>query len=141
MTKLPSLLDRQFFVGFDDLFDKLDTTLGKVDKFPPHDVIKTGDHTYEVVIAVAGFSKDDIKVDIENNTLVIRGFKPKESLNLAEKYPRFIYNGISNRSFTKNFTLQPQIIVKKAKVENGLLTIQLEEIIPDEQKSRNISID
>ena len=141
MTKLPSLLDRQFFVGFDDLFDKLDTTLGKVDKFPPHDVIKTGDHTYEVILAIAGFLKDEITVDIDNNTLVIRGTKLKQSLDYNSKYPRFIYNGISNRSFTKNFTLQQHIVVKKAKVENGLLTIQLEEIVPDEQKTRSISID
>ena len=63
MTKLPSLLDRQFFVGFDDLFDKLDTALVKGDKFPPHDVIKTGDHTYDVVLAVAGLAVAPLMMD------------------------------------------------------------------------------
>lgn len=141
MTKLPSLLDRQFFVGFDDLFDKLDTALVKGDKFPPHDVIKTGDHTYDVVLAVAGFSKSEITVDVDNNVLTIRGVKAKPQYDCVEKYPRYIYNGISNRNFTKQFTLQPQIIVKKAKVEDGILVINLEEIVPDEQKPRSIVID
>jgi len=144
MSKLSSILDRQFFVGFDNILDNLDTAFTKSDKFPPHDVIKTGDHTYSVVLAVAGFSKKDIQISLDKNLLTIKGSKVKEYEFTEHEfpvYPRYIYNGISNRNFTKQFSLQPQIVVKTAKVEDGILTICLEEIVPDSQKSRSISID
>lgn len=140
MSKLPALFDRQFFIGFDELFDRVDRAVHS-DKFPPHDIIKTGDSTYDIVMAIAGFSKKDITVDLDKNVLLIKGAKIKTADDEHSDYPRYIYQGISNRSFTKQFTLQEHIVVKGAKVEDGMLTISLEEIVPDDRKSRTIVIE
>jgi molecular chaperone IbpA len=140
MSKLPSLFDRQFFVGFDDLIDRVNQSV-HTDKFPPHDIVKTGDSTYAIIMAIAGFTKKDIVIDLDKNVLSIKGAKIKSLDDEEVEYPRYIYQGISNRAFTKQFTLQEHIVVKGAKVEDGMLTISLEEIVPEDRQSRSIAIE
>ena len=140
MSKLPSLLDtRQFLVGFDRAFDELEKHIGGQNKYPPHDVIKVSEREYNIVLAVAGFTKSDIELTLEDHMLVIKGAKIK-TVEDYETRPVYLYNGISNRAFTKTFKLSETLKVISAKVEDGLLTIRLEEEIPDEKKPVKISI-
>lgn len=140
MSKLlPSLLDsRQFLIGFDPLFRELDKQLSNAQpKYPPHDIIKTSEHHYQIILAVAGFKRSDIEISLDGSSLIIRGAKLKPAeLSTVE----YIYNGISNRAFTREFTLRENVIVKSAKVEDGLLIIDLEEVVPEEKRPRLIEI-
>lgn len=127
--------------SFSEAFNEIERHLsGTQSKYPPHDVLRIDDTRYQVVLAIAGFSKKDVSVTVEDSVLTITGTKVK-SVADGETEPVYIYNGISHKSFKKTFTLQPTIRVAGAKVEDGLLTIDLEEIIPDAKKPVTIAID
>jgi molecular chaperone IbpA len=139
MSKLlPSLLDsRQFLIGFDPLFRELDRQLNNTQtKYPPHDIIKTSEHTYQIVLAIAGFKRSDVEISLDGSSLVITGSKKR----LDDEKLDYIYNGISHRAFRREFTLRDNVVVRSAKVDDGLLTIELEEVIPEEKKPRLIQI-
>ena len=143
MVRTLSLLDNfnqltPYAVGFDRMFD----TLGRyVDNnatstgFPPYNIQKVGDYNYTIQMALAGFSKDDIEVEVADGTLSVRSDK-KEELEDEFTYHR----GISYRKFERKFTLAADLVVNGAKLENGMLTIDLERIVPDEKKPRLISV-
>ena len=139
MKKLPQLLDydtKKLILGFESLYDTLEKQLTSgVDKFPPHDIIKSGENNYTVVMAVAGFTKDDIEVLIEPSKLVIKGAKSKP------EGVTYVYQGISNRSFTKEFTLAENIVVETAKIEDGLLKVSMKQIVLPGKEARKLSID
>lgn len=138
---LANFLDsRQFVVGFDRAFSEIEKHLSTRSKFPPHDVIRVDDTHYQIVLAVAGFTKKDITVTLEDGLLTISGAKIK-SVADGEQLPNYIYNGISHRSFKKTFSIHETVKVNAAKVEDGLLTIDLEEIIPESKKPVSINID
>lgn len=127
--------------GFTEAFNEIERHLsGTQSKYPPHDVIRIDDTHYQVVLAIAGFSKKDISVTVEDSTLTITGAKIKTIAD-GETQPVYIYNGISHKSFKKTFSLQRNIRVTGAKVEDGLLTIDLEEIVPDSKKPVSINIE
>lgn len=126
------------------LFQELDNIFKNVigserQNFPPHNIIQTGDLTYEIVLALAGYSKDEITVDFSDGNLTVSSIleKDKEPENKIEK---FLHRGIAKRAFRINFTLSKDIHVVDASFDNGLLTINLERIIPDELKPRKIEI-
>lgn len=130
---------RPFSVGFDHLFSHFETLLdssmmsdGRVN-FPPYNIVKTGDYTYDIEVALAGFTKDDIEVKVEENTLSVMSLGKNDDKNL-------LHRGISKRSFNRTFTIADDIIVKSADLKDGLLRIQLERIIPEEKKPRIIEI-
>jgi len=139
MAKLPSLLDydtKKLILGFESLYDSLEKQITRgVDKFPPHDIIKSGDNQYTVVMAVAGFDKDEIEVLIEESNLIIKGSKKR-----VEK-TNYIYQGISTRSFEKEFTLAENIVVETAKIEDGLLKVNMKQIVLPGKEARKLSID
>lgn len=139
MSKLPSLLDydtKKLILGFESLYDSLEKQITRgVDNFPPHDIIKSGDNQYTVVMAVAGFTKDDIEVFIESSKLIIKGSKSKP------EGVTYVYQGISNRSFTKEFTLAENIVVETAKIEDGLLKVNMKQIVLPGKEARKLSID
>ena len=127
-----------YAVGYDRVFDQLQKYVQnnvQSSGFPPYNIQKGGDYNYTIEIALAGFSKDDIEVEVAENTLSVRSDKK------AEPTDEFTYHrGISYRRFDRKFTLADDIVVTGATLENGLLRIDLERIIPEEKKPRLIEV-
>ena len=122
-------------VGFDRLPDLLTGALQRDEGgYPPYNIEKTGDDTYRIVMALAGFSNDDIEVVTENNRVSIRGkLKDKNAV-------RYLHQGIAQRSFQRVFDLADYIVVSGASMENGLLVIDLKRELPEALKPRRIEI-
>lgn len=128
----------QFFVGFDDQFNRLDQLYSDVTKnipsYPPYNIRKVTDTEYRIEIAVAGFDQSEIDIELEEGSkLIVKGSSKDESAD-------YMYKGIAKRDFTRTFILNDEIIVKGADIVNGMLTIDLERIIPEEKKPRKIVI-
>ena len=128
-----------YAVGFDRVFDRLNdyvihqnhmTPTG----FPPYNIRKDGDYKYVIEMALAGFGKEDIEVELENGILTVRSVKENDADESV------VHRGISYRKFTRKFTLADDIVVNDAKLENGLLNIRLEQVIPEEKKPRLIDV-
>ena len=134
---IKSLVDwepyRPFTVGFDSLWDRLQTLELDVPNYPPYNIRKIDDLKYSIDLALAGFGKDDIEVEISDGTLSIRSDKKDDDSDN-------LYRGISYRRFDRKFTLSEDIVVKGAKLENGMLTVDLERIVPEEKKPRLIEV-
>jgi molecular chaperone IbpA len=136
---LPALMAQisRASIGFDSMFNRLNDTvsgLPQVTNYPPHDIIKLSDTKYSIEVAAAGFKEDELSVALDNNVLTIEGQKVTESDR------DYIYHGISNRSFKKVLTLAEHVVVNEAKFENGMLTVNVEIVIPEELKPRKIAI-
>lgn len=133
---------RPFSVGFDSIFDEFDRMLESTERYntnyPPYNIHRIDDHNYRIEVALAGYSKDDIEIELKENNLTVRN-QPKEKV-VNENGNGVIHKGISTRHFERSFTISEDIKVKDAELKNGLLTIDLERIIPEEKKARLISI-
>jgi molecular chaperone IbpA len=103
--------------------------------FPPYNIRKDGENNFVIEMALAGFNKKDIEVEVEDGTLSIRSIKEDTSEADSE-----IYRGIAYRKFVRKFTLADAVVVNGAKLENGMLTIDLERVIPEEKKPRTITV-
>ena len=129
----------KFYVGFNDHVDKMAALHKEVTKnipaYPPYNIKKTGDNTYTIELAVAGFGKQDIDVELEDNKLVIRG---NSSAETPEE--NFLFKGIGMRSFTRTFAIDDHIEVQNAELLNGMLKIVLEKLVPEDKKSKKIKI-
>ena len=127
-----------YAVGFDRVFDNLNTYVtnnATSTGFPPYNIQKVGDYNYTIDMALAGFGKEDIEVEVADSTLTIRSDKKDEPED------EFTYHrGISYRKFERKFTLADDLVVNDAKLENGMLTIDLERIVPEEKKPRLIEV-
>jgi len=129
-----------FTIGFDSLFDRLfdmDTTRDS-QGYPPYNIRKVNDLQYVIELALAGFSKDDIEVEVTDGQLSIRSKEEKKKEEEESTY--FVHKGIAKRSFSRTYTLSDDIIVKGADLKDGMLTVNLEKVIPDEKKPRLIQI-
>ena len=135
---------RPVTVGFDDIFDHFERMFdGDVMNipqvnYPPYNIVRTGDNTYDIELALAGFSKDDINVEYENNVLTVKSIKKADEKD--EQANGVIHRGISKRMFTKSFTVADDVEVKGAELKDGLLKVSLERIIPESKKPRTIKI-
>ena len=134
---------RPFSVGFDSIFDEFDRMLESTERYntnyPPYNIHRIDDHNYRIEVALAGYSKDDIEIELKENNLTVRN-QPKEKV-VNENGNGVIHKGISTRQFERSFTISEDIKVKDAELKNGLLTIDLERIIPEEKKARlNVNI-
>jgi molecular chaperone IbpA len=127
-------------VGFDRLFSMLDKTAGFENggtTYPPYNIERTGDNSYRVTIAVAGFSESDLSIESKENTLTVKGEKKPD----ANAQPsQVLYQGIAARAFERVFRLAEFVEVKAAKLEKGLLHIDLVREIPEAMKPRTIRI-
>ena len=126
-----------FSVGFDSVFDRffdMDTT--RDSGYPPYNIRKINEAQYVIEIALAGFSKEDIEVEVTEGNLTIRSKEEKET----DEDDSFVHKGIAKRSFLRSFTLSDDIIVKGADLKDGMLTVDLEKVVPDEKKPRLINI-
>ena len=127
----------KFFVGFDDQFNRLakihDDVTKNIPNYPPYNIRKTGDNTYVIEIAVAGFGKQEIDITFEDNKLIVAGSTKDDGDN-------FLFRGIANRAFTRTFALDDQIEIQDAALINGMLKIALERIIPEHKKPKKIEV-
>ena len=125
-------------VGFDRVFNRLDNLVGQEAKtYPPYNIERTGDDTYRISIAVAGFSNGDIAVETKENSLVVKGAKPAEN---ADGKREFLHRGIAERAFELRFQLADYVEVHGANLENGLLHLELKRELPESKKPRTIAI-
>lgn len=144
-TMLDRLSNR--YVGFDDLFDELSSFLtydprrpGMVsdqNRFPPYNIEKLDEDNYEISLAVAGFKKEELNVELENNVLRVTGSK---SVQEAENKATMLYRGIAERSFTRTFKLGEFIEVGNVELQDGILSISLYRHIPENMKPKKIEI-
>jgi molecular chaperone IbpA len=121
---------------FDDVEKLLASDVAKVSSsFPPHNIIKLDESRYVVELAVAGFSKDEIDITVEDGSLIVKGEKKDKDTEVT-----YLHRGIGTRSFTKTLTVADTIEVKGAEFKDGILRIGLENIIPEHKKPRKIEI-
>lgn len=126
---------RRSTVGFDRLFNLLETGLGEDDGYPPFDIVREGDDRYHITLAVAGFRPDDIEIVAQQNLLVVSGRKADD-----KDAGHYLHRGIAARSFERRFQLADFIEVGAARFEDGLLTIGLQRVVPEAMKPRKIEI-
>ncbi len=126
-------------VGFDRLFDMLDqiSQFDSGQSYPPYNIERTSDNHYRVTVAVAGFAEKDLNVEVRDGVLTISG-KREETEKGEDR--NILYQGIAGRAFERRFQLAEHVEVRAAKLENGLLHIDLEQIVPEEKKPRRIPI-
>jgi molecular chaperone IbpA len=124
-------------VGFDRLFDMLDTAarIEPMTNWPPYNIEKLGEDRYRITMAVAGFSSDEIELTQHESALVVTGQKHPEP-----EGTQVLHRGIATRAFKQTFSLADHVKVTGAKLENGLLTVDLKREIPEELKPRRIEI-
>jgi molecular chaperone IbpA len=141
MTQLtrfdPQALNRAL-VGFDRMFDDMERrfTNQVSNNYPPHNVAKISENLYEIQIAVTGFNKDEISVQIESNELTVRG----ESKTSSDSTKEYLHRGLALRDFDRAFTLAEHMKVIGAEIKNGILTINIEREIPEAMKPRIIDV-
>jgi molecular chaperone IbpA len=132
---IPTGLAKQF-IGFDQMLDRIreaSESLPKIPSYPPYNIKKVNDEHFVIEMAVAGFGKHNLDIELKDDTLTVSG-----SLDTEDK--DYIYQGIANRAFTRKFTLADTVVVKNAELANGLLKIALERFIPEEKKAKKIDI-
>ena len=135
---------RPLSVGFDDVFDHFESmfdgpSLSVGSNYPPYHIVKTGKHTYDVEVALAGYGKKDIDVTYEDGMLTIKSIKDKETKEVEDN-EGMLHKGIAKRMFSKSFTIADDVVVKGAELKDGLLKVSMERIIPEAKKARTITI-
>jgi molecular chaperone IbpA len=129
-----TLFPRSAFVGFDHLLDELDRVAKQAnDHYPPHNIVKTGDGEYLIELAIAGFQKDEINIEVKDRTLVVTGEHKSKSRE-------YIHRGISMKKFKRTFRLSEHVYVNGADIQDGILAINLKYIVPEEMRPRIIPI-
>jgi molecular chaperone IbpA len=125
-----------FFIGFNRELERMATVHQAATRqsYPPYDVLKLDEDTYQVSVAVAGFTKDDIDVSVDNGTLIVKG----EITEVTDG--EYLHKGIAARKFTRTFALGEYMEVTGAKIEDGMLHITVDRIIPEEKKPKSIKI-
>jgi molecular chaperone IbpA len=142
MTKITSFDLTPFYrntVGIDRLFDRITAQLDSAatgGNYPPYDIVKIGDDSYEIRIAAAGFRQGEIEVEFHEGRLTVHGNKGADD----REQPEYLHHGISNRSFTRTFALADYVEVKGAVMQDGILIVQLERIVPESLKPKSIAI-
>jgi len=137
MTRVTTLTLPDFhrtMLGFDRLVEDFQSFNNA--GYPPYNVEKSGDDKYQITLALAGFVRDDIKIDVQEGTLTVTGEKTDSESDEIE----YLHKGIANRSFVRNWSLAEYVEVVEAKMENGMLYIALERIVPEEKKPKSIKI-
>ena len=125
-------------IGFDTLFNDIEKRFANQiqTNYPPHNVIKHDNDNYSIEIAVSGFNKDEVTVEVADNQLTITGTRTKD----AEDTVEYLHRGLASRDFTRVFPLAEHIIVGDATIKNGILIVGLQRILPEALKPRQIAI-
>jgi len=135
---------RPVSVGFDNMFDHFERMFEddfrvSVPNFPPYNIVKTGKNSYDIELALAGYSKKDISIDFEDGILNIKSIKDKDEKEVEDNNG-VLHQGIAKRYFSKAFTIADDVEVKGAELKDGLLKISMERIIPEGKKARTIEV-
>ena len=135
---------RPFSIGFDDMFDQFESMLGNGNltmqsNYPPYNIRKTGKDNYSIEVALAGFNKNDVEVEFEDNLLTVKTKQISKSDDKNEDV-EIIHKGISQRQFARSFTIADDVKVNGAELKDGLLTVACERFLPDHKKKRLIEI-
>jgi len=146
-NKLPSIFNqlRPISVGFDNIFDHFERLIDDSDEFfrtptsafPFYNIVKTGDVTYDIEVALAGYNKKDIKVDYADNLLTIKSVKEEKK---SKEKDGMIHKGIAKRYFSKAFTIADDVEIKGAELKDGLLKVSLNKILPEGKKPKTIEV-
>jgi molecular chaperone IbpA len=136
---IPSI--HKFGIGFDSILDELMRVNAQQTNtnYPPYNIVKHSEDAFAIELAVAGFREGDINITLEKNVLTIKG-EQRLSLDELEKEVEYVHRGISARNFDRIFTLADYVEVTRARAENGILTIELERQVPEEQKPKTVAI-
>ena len=142
MTKITAFDLAPFYrtsIGVDRLFDRIVNQIDSAasTNYPPYNIVKTGDHTFELQLAVAGFTQGEIDITVKDGTISIVGEKTETELPEGHEY---FYQGISARKFVRSWPLGEYVEVLDAVVRNGILTVSLEQRIPEAMKPKSIAI-
>lgn len=150
MTTFPSLLTGsykdldKFFVGFDETFNRLakfhDDVAKNIPNYPPYNIKKVDDNKYVIELAVAGFAKHELELELEDSVLTVKGHSNIDSLTADGVEQTYLYKGISDRAFNRKFNLADTVEIKNAEYLNGMLKVFLERIIPEHKKPKKIDI-
>ena len=136
---------RPLSVGYDDIFSNFERMFDhqmdtiSVPNYPPYNIIKTGKHTYDIQVALAGYGKKDVDVSFENSVLTIKSIKDKDEEEVEDN-EGVLHKGIAKRMFTKSFTIAEDVEIKGAELKDGLLNVSMEKVIPEHKKARTIEI-
>jgi molecular chaperone IbpA len=122
-------------IGFDRLARMVDAAATADASYPPYNIERTGDDTYRLTMAVAGFGPEDIELTVKENTLVVAGRVSAEASKTE-----VLYRGLAGRAFERRFVLADHIVVEGADLKNGLLHVGLKRVVPEELKPRRIAI-
>ena len=134
MTGVQSLFPRSSFVGFDHLMNELDHVARHAhDNYPPHNILKSDEDNYLIELAVAGFSRDELEIEVKDRTLTILG-------EHKSKGREYIHRGISTKKFKRTFRLSEYVQVHGADLVDGILSVNLKVVIPEEMRPRKIEI-
>ena len=125
-------------VGFDRLIGLLESASEQ--GYPPYNIERSDENNYRVTLAVAGFAEKDLSVDVKDRVLTIAGKRDDEAQPNQKSAASFLHQGIAGRSFERSFQLAEHVEVKAARLENGLLHVELERIVPEEKRPRRIAI-
>jgi len=135
---------RPVTVGFDNVFDHFERMMDDHNfnemvryNYPPYNIVKTGDYTYDIELALAGFNKKDINITMEDGMLNI---KSSVEATKDKDEDGVIHKGIAKRYFSKSFTIAEDVEIKGAELKDGLLKVSMERIIPEHKKPRTINI-
>jgi len=135
--KLASVFNDPWLIGFSREFDRLNSITNSNSKvsYPPYNVVKIDEDNYRLDLAVAGFSKDDLEITVKDGALIIAG-----DIITADEDTEIVYRGIATRKFTRSFALGEYMEVDKAKMDNGILSIPITRVVPEEKKPKAITI-
>ena len=136
---------RPLSIGYDDVFDHFESMFNhqydsiNVPNYPPYNIVKTGKYTYDIQVALAGYSKKDVDVSFENSVLTIKSVKDKDEEEVEDN-DGVLHKGIAKRMFSKSFTIAEDVEIKGAELKDGLLVVSMEKVIPEHKKARTIEI-
>ena len=124
-------------LGFDTMFNDFEHRFANQikDNYPPYNIVKHDDDTYELEIAVTGFDKDEVTVEIDQNQLIVKGIS-----NTVPVTAEFLHRGLALRDFTRSWTLAEHMVVGEGRIKNGVLTIELKRVVPEALKPRVLKL-
>jgi len=139
MTTIEQMLHNDpFFLGFERIFDRANAAsrlANNQQKYPPYNIIKTGENTYLIELAVAGFDEEDFDIELHDGMLTIKG-----NMTAIDEDAEYVFKGIATRNFERKFALADTVQVQGVSLNQGMLMISLVNVIPDEKKPRKIPI-
>lgn len=133
-VNLPDI--HKFAVGFEKMFDDLTRHTTQPTNYPPYNIIKKSSNQFAIQLAVAGFKEGDLEVTTEENQLTVKGNTAIDVIPEVE----YLHRGISSRNFTRTWSLAEHVVIAGAKVQDGILTIDLDLVVPEEKKPRKIPL-